>query len=89
MRVSSEDGLLLNTLEDTAERGLDILTYDLSVDPDQVPGWNEAHEDDELVPADNGTYYLPVGKYTLELAMGSANATTSLEIVAPRRFRRR
>lgn len=89
MRVSSEDGLLLKTLEDTAERGLDILTYDLSVDPDQVPGWNEAHEDDELVPADNGTYYLPVGKYTLEVAMGSANATTSLEIVAPRRFRRR
>lgn len=85
MQVLSEDGLLLHTLEDTAERGLNILTYDLSVDPDQASDWNEAREDGELDPADNGAYYLPVGKYTLELVLGDASAATSLEIVAPRR----
>ena len=88
VRVLSEDGVLLKTIEDAAEHGLNFLPYDLSLDAEQVPAWNEANED-ELEAADNGEYYLPVGMYTLEFALGDEVATTTLEISEPRRPARR
>ena len=88
VQVMSEDGLLMNTLEDAAGHGLNYLTYDLSVDTDQVSAWNEANEE-TLEAADNGTFYLPVGTYTLEFLQGDATATSTLEIAAPRRPSRR
>lgn len=79
VRIIGEDNLELSAQTDTAERGLNFVTYDLSVTADAASALSEAQEE-EFEAADNGVYYLPTGDYTIEITMGQTAVTTSLEI---------
>lgn len=104
IRITTEDGMLLRELEHEADRGLNYPTYDLSVDSTQAQRFNEdvpesenddeGSDDEEDVPvtleqADDGTYYLIPGTYTVEISLGGATATETLKVKAPRSRGRR
>jgi len=65
IHVLDEDGMRLRTLVDEAERGLNFMMYDLSVDPDVAITMTT--EDGESVEAgENGVVYLVPGNYQME-----------------------
>ena len=82
IRILGEDDLELRVMVDTAERGLNFVSYDLSITGDAADTMNETREE-AVEAADNGNYYLPPGDYTVEITMGEAVVTTPL-IVAER-----
>ncbi len=72
LTVTDSTGTLLSASFDEAERGLNVVTYDLSVDPDEVR--------DEQERADDGRVYLGPGTYTVTLALGGETAAETLSI---------
>lgn len=87
IRILAEDGTLLQQRSDTAERGLNYVTYDLTADSTGAATFRErAGVEDEdtprLEPADDGKIYLVPGTYTVEIALGEEVATGTLEVKA-------
>ncbi len=67
-----------------AERGLNFVSYDLSVSKTHVQPYTRAYADvDEKVKikaADNGTYYLGKGEYKIVLTSGSTTTSQKFEL---------
>ena len=89
IRVTTEEGLRLQTLTHDADRGLNYATYNLTVDPAQSEAFNTRQEgtpdEDEpslLEPADDGNTYLVPGTYSITLQRGGASANMILTIEA-------
>jgi hypothetical protein len=97
VKITTDKGLVLKTLTDTTEAGLNYLTYNYTIDA----GAREAYEkylndtrkkDDkpvELTPADDKNLYIRPGKYKLSLTQNGTTITHDLEIKAPERRSRR
>jgi hypothetical protein len=74
LTVTDSTGTLLSATFDDAERGLNTVTYNLTVDPDEV------HDDQEA--ADDGRVYLTPGDYTVTLTLGDETVTETLTVEA-------
>ncbi len=72
--VTDSAGTLVWAGFDEAERGLNVVAYDLTVDPDEVREGNER--------ADDGRVYLIPGLYTVTVSLGSETAGETLSIEA-------
>ena len=95
IRITDQDGLLLNELEDDSERGLNFVKYDLSVDSSRVKAYNrklkkksKAKKWKDLKPADTGKVYLRPGKYTVTVYIDGYKAKETLEIKKPKKEKR-
>ena len=93
VRVLAEDGMLLQTFTEAAERGLNYATYDLSVEPGHAERFNKNQQKEDeaatlLEAADNETFYLIPGEYAVEITLNGETVTETLDIEAPRRGRR-
>ncbi len=88
LTVSAADGTLLHSETVTLREGINTLAYDLSFEAKQAGNveqmLNKDRKEDtkpaEVTAAENGSYYLRPGKYTLELSSQEAEATTLLEV---------
>jgi hypothetical protein len=88
IKTQGDDPLVLKSFETELNAGLNFLSYDLTVDPDQLEAYkallNKNIKDDEkpvsVKIADNDKLYLRSGKYTLELAQGDTLLKKELEI---------
>jgi len=79
INVQDEEGMTLQILTDDAERGLNFMIYDLSID--QELGTTMMTEDGESVEAgENGDFYLVPGHYQMEFTMQDAVDQVSLRI---------
>ncbi len=87
-RVKADDGTVLKTFTDAAEHGLNYAAYDLSADAKAAEALNKKRKkaDEKATPleaADNGVFYLVPGTYTVEVTLGEATATGTLEVKEP------
>ena len=95
--VATDKGLILRTLTDTTEVGLNYLTFDYSLDTTQRATYltylNEAKKKDaptiDLPLADNGKLYIRPGKYKLTITQNGQTTARDLEVKAPERRVRR
>ena len=62
--IKTEKGLVVKTMNDTAEAGINYLKYDLSIDSNLTAKLMKSKL--ALTKADDGKYYLPVESYTIE-----------------------
>jgi hypothetical protein len=85
LTIKTEEESVLQTMTDVAERGLNYASYNLSVDADAAEHWNDQQDDDDtrLEAADNGTFYLLPGTYTVEIELNGETATGTLEVKDP------
>ncbi|MEL7146933.1 MAG: glycosyl hydrolase, partial [Bacteroidota bacterium] len=74
--IKNADGESVNTMELSADKGLNYVDYNYTTD--------SPSKFDDLNTADNGKHYLTVGKYTLELSIGGATDSASFEVKKPR-----
>lgn len=96
-KITTDKGLLLRTLTDTTEMGLNYLTFDYAVDTTQRMAYekalNEAKKKDdkaiELAVADDKKLYIRPGKYKLTLEQNGSTLTRDFEIKASERRSRR
>ncbi len=79
IEVRNHHGTPLKTLTDSAERGINFLTYDLSIDPTVVPQLNEDREI-PLEAGENGVYYLVPGEYQILLRPGETEELVTIRI---------
>ncbi|WP_116124655.1 WD40/YVTN/BNR-like repeat-containing protein [Lewinella sp. IMCC34183] len=88
LRVKNAAGSVLHTQAVNLTRGFNTITYDLSFTADKAGEIQEAlnaERKDNKKPvtveaAENGSYYLRAGTYTLELEAGGETATTPLKV---------
>lgn len=83
--VQTEDGAVLKEWETEADRGLNYLTYDLTVAERAARRYNDSLPDDddeavEMEEADNGHYYLVPGTYTVVISRGDARVEGTVEV---------
>jgi hypothetical protein len=57
----------LNSIKVNAEKGFNYANYDLTITESGKAGWLESNSSLEINKADNGKYYLPKGKYTVQI----------------------
>ena len=96
-KITTDKGLLLRTLTDTTEAGLNYLTFDYAVDTTGRVAYekalNEAKKKDdkaiELTIADDKKLYIRPGKYKLTLEQNGSTLTRDFEVRAPERRSRR
>ena len=101
IQIITQDGILLKRLWDDTERGLNYVSYDLTVDSAKVAAYNKALKRrfekkakekkkrwKDLKPADNGQVYLRPGKYTVEVTLGKTTVRQTLEIKERKRPKR-
>ncbi|MBO0936105.1 glycosyl hydrolase [Fibrella sp. HMF5335] len=95
--IQTEKGLVLRTLTDTTEAGLNYLAFDYSIDSSSRALYqtqlNEAKKKDDkaadLTPADDKKLYIQPGKYKLTLTQHGQSVSRDLEIKAPEKRPRR
>ena len=86
IRIKSEKNILLKTLNDTSEAGLNYLNYDLSIDSASVKLLEKEKSGKTgkvtMKRAENNAWYLPAGKYSVEITNASGqSASTKFEVV--------
>jgi photosystem II stability/assembly factor-like uncharacterized protein len=76
--ILSEAGDELNSFSVDAAKGLNQMSYDLTVSKKGVKAMDKAGT--KLKEADNGKTYLPKGKYTLKIEAGKASGSGTFEL---------
>ena len=76
--ILSEAGDELNSFSVDAAKGLNQMSYDLTVSKKGVKAMDKAGT--MLTEADNGSTYLPKGKYTLKIEAGKASGSGTFEL---------
>jgi photosystem II stability/assembly factor-like uncharacterized protein len=74
--IISESGLVLKKINDSAEKGINIMNYDLTVNPESITAFEKElsakdKKDVKIKLADDKKYYLMPGKYKVVLESGA------------------
>lgn len=80
IKILSEDGMTLQELVSTADKGINYAPFDLSITKKGRDRLLKEFPDDEIPEKTNNKYYLPIGKYTVEVSQGKNMSKTTLEI---------
>lgn len=80
--IKSADGIIVSSTEIQADKGLNILSYDLAFSKSGKSSYLKKNKK-KLQEAENGKTYLPKGKYTIEISGNGETAKTDFEIKAP------
>jgi len=67
LKVFSEEGLELNSISFNADKGFNYTNYDLSMTEGGKKALQKANPKLTVKKAQNGKYYLPKGKYTIQI----------------------
>lgn len=78
VRVTSEDGTVVNEMSADAVAGINVMEYDISASESGKKALEK--KGTKMNEAQNGKYYLPKGKYTIEVSVGGKKASKTLEI---------
>ncbi len=78
-KITSADDIVVSETQITADKGLNILSYDMAFSKIGKLNYLKKHKT-ELKEADNGKTYLPKGSYTVELKGNGAAEKVSFEI---------
>jgi hypothetical protein len=77
--VKTEDGIAVSATEVKADKGLNVLSYDVAFSKAGKMDYLKKHKA-KLEPAKDGKTYLPKGTYTVELKVNGLTETKSFTI---------
>ena len=87
--VTSENGTVLSSFIDNAEKGLNFATYNFSFDKAKAETLQKELKTEEPIKgADNSNFYLKPGKYTVKLELNGNKDAKPLTLVAGSRGQR-
>ena len=86
LNVYSEDGTLLYAADKAVDKGINYLTYDLSIDADKVEGYTKelkkakSDKADDLKKKDDDNFYLVQGDYKIEVSLNGDVVSTKFKV---------
>ncbi len=80
IRIHTQEGKTLQEFTTKAVKGLNYVTYDLTITEKGKDILKKEYPDEEVVKRKNGKYYLPIGQYYIQVSTGKLNERTSFEI---------
>ena len=78
--IKNKDGIVVLNRQAKAEKGMLKLDYDLSIDEKTKTAIEKKDANIKISQAENQKYYLPVGKYTIELDANGKKETQTITI---------
>ena len=78
--IKNKDGIVVLNRQAKAEKGMLKLDYDLSIDEKTKTAIEKKDTKVKISQAENQKYYLPVGKYTIELDANGKKETQTITI---------
>ena len=78
--IKNSDGIVVFNRQAKAEKGMLKMEYDLSIDEKTKTTIEKKEAKIKISQAENKKYYLPVGKYTIELDANGKKETQTLTI---------
>tara|TARA_B100001146_G_scaffold225213_1_gene247925 strand:- start:3267 stop:6110 length:2844 start_codon:yes stop_codon:yes gene_type:complete len=76
--ITTEDGTEVQTMEVNADKGVNLITYDVTASKKGVKNLEKAGT--KLSPASNGAMYLPKGSYTITVSVNGVKDSTAWEV---------
>jgi hypothetical protein len=76
IKILSDNNIELSSIKVNADKGFNYANYDLTITESGKTEWIKDNSSLEIKQADNGKYYLPKGKYTIQID----DEKTTLEI---------
>ena len=84
LQIKSDSGIVVATLKDTSEAGINFAKYNLAVDANAIDAFKNSlstKDKNIFVKADDGNFYLTPGKYTIQFTTADGvTAKTSFTI---------
>ncbi|MDT0642022.1 glycosyl hydrolase [Zunongwangia sp. F363] len=77
--IKTEEGFVLKSFEVEAEKGFNEVNYDLSISEERINRFNKSLEE-KLTASEDEKFYLPKGKYTVEIKVNGDSAEKSFSI---------
>lgn len=78
--IKNKEGIVVFNRQANAEKGMLKIDYDLSIDEKTKVAIEKKNSQVKIVSASDKKYYLPVGKYTIDLEVNGEKETQILEI---------
>jgi hypothetical protein len=79
-QVIDEKGLVVSEVGTEADKGLNILSYDVAYDANGLKSYKKKHKKEAPKAAKNGKTYLPKGKYRVVLQKGKTKAEQGFSV---------
>ncbi|HEX9825413.1 MAG TPA: glycosyl hydrolase, partial [Flavobacteriaceae bacterium] len=67
IKILSDNNIELSSIKVNADKGFNYANYDLTITESGKTEWIKDNSSLEIKQADNGKYYLPKGKYTIQI----------------------
>jgi hypothetical protein len=80
LNIYTEKNKLAHTIQYNAKEGINTIAYNFELDESALTAWDKKPN-----KADDGNYYLPAGKYTVELVHPNGEKKTQLVELSERK----
>ncbi|WP_438426098.1 VPS10 domain-containing protein [Aquimarina macrocephali] len=80
IKITTEEGKVLQEFSTKADKGLNYVEYDLTITEKGKNILEKEFPDEEVSKRKNGKYYLPTGRYSVEVSAGKQKAKTIWKI---------
>jgi len=91
LNVYSKDGSLVYSRDQSLDKGLSYIEYDLTLDADKLAGFTKelkkakSDQIDELKKKENDNFYIIQGEYKIEIMLNGQAASTKLKVKEARK----
>jgi len=80
LKIQTEDGTTLQTMNIEADKGFNTGSYDLSITEDAAKKLEKANEQTRISKADDEKFYIPKGTYKMILEMNGSTTESTFEV---------
>lgn len=89
IKILTANGLVLKEMKDQSEKGLNFAKYDLTVDEKVLESYQKelsekAKKEVKAKKAQDGSYYLQAGEYSVEIKTGDSTEKQTLKVEMPK-----
>ncbi|WP_103866606.1 glycosyl hydrolase [Aquimarina sp. I32.4] len=80
VKITTEEGKVLQEFSTKGDKGLNYVTYDLTITEKGKNALEKEYPDEEVSKRKNGKYYLPVGNYQIVISSGKNSEKINLDV---------
>ncbi|WP_103069143.1 VPS10 domain-containing protein [Aquimarina sediminis] len=80
IKITTEEGIVLQEISAKGDKGLNYVMYDLTISEKGKKTLEKEFPDEVISKRKNGKYYLPVGKYSIQITNGKVSEKRTFNV---------